>query len=100
VSDEFQLRKAQERAVQAAAAARQCAAPRMHSMALEAAYSKELFLTAPEAALAREKLYLAVNVVRKVRDHLESVVSNGKLASTELKQLTDTAERKKRFGII
>lgn len=49
---------------------------------------------------AREKLFLAVNIVGKVRDHLTAVVTNGKLAAAELKEIADTAERKKRFGII
>jgi hypothetical protein len=48
----------------------------------------------------REKLFLAINIVGKVRDHLTAVLSNGKLAAAELKALADTAERKKRFGII
>lgn len=99
MSDEFQLRKASERASQAAALLDNALLKETLDE-LEASYSKELFLTAPDATLARERLYLAVNVVRKVRDHLGAVVSNGKLAETELKQLTDTAERRKRFGII
>jgi hypothetical protein len=49
---------------------------------------------------AREKLFLAVNIVGKVRDHLAAVVTNGKLAAAELKQIADIAERKKRFGIL
>jgi hypothetical protein len=48
----------------------------------------------------REKLFLAINIVGKVRDHLTAVVSNGKLAAKEVKDLADTAERKKRFGIL
>jgi hypothetical protein len=35
-----------------------------------------------------------------VRDHLVAVLTNGKLAAAELKQIAETAERKKRFGII
>ena len=49
---------------------------------------------------AREKLFLAINVVGKVRDHLAAVVANGKLAQAELKELAQTAERRKRFGIL
>lgn len=48
---------------------------------------------------AREKLFLAINIVGKVRDHLTSIVTNGKLAQAELKELALTAERRKRFGI-
>ena len=48
----------------------------------------------------REKLLLAINIVGKVRDHLAAAVANGKLAQTELKELAQTAERRKRFGIL
>jgi hypothetical protein len=48
----------------------------------------------------REKLFLAINIVGKLRDHLASVVANGKLAQAELKELAQTAERRKRFGIL
>lgn len=67
---------------------------------LEREYTKALFLTRPEAAQSREALYLAVNVVRKVRDQLNSVLNDGALATSELKAIAETAERKKRFGII
>jgi hypothetical protein len=49
---------------------------------------------------AGEKLFLAVNIVGKVRDHLSAIVANGKLAQAELKELAQTAERKRRFGIV
>lgn len=52
----------------------------------------------------REKLFLAVNVLGKVRQQVETVISRGKMAAAELKQMADevarTAERKKRFGIV
>ena len=48
----------------------------------------------------REKLFLAINIVGKVRDHLTVVVTNGKLAQAELKELAQTAERRKRFGVL
>jgi hypothetical protein len=49
---------------------------------------------------SREKLFLAINIVGKVRDHLTAIVTNGKLAEVELRQLAETAERKRRFGIL
>ena len=49
---------------------------------------------------AREKLFLAINVVGRVRDHLIAIVTNGKLARAELKELVQVAERRKRFGIL
>lgn len=67
---------------------------------LEDAYGKAWRATMIEDVAAREKLFLAVNIVGKVRDHLTAAVTNGKLAQAELKELMRTAERKKRFGIL
>jgi hypothetical protein len=46
---------------------------------------------------ARERLWQAVNVLRKVKDHLAKLVADGKLAQREIEQLT---EKRKRFGIV
>ncbi len=67
---------------------------------LEEAYTLKWRSTLIHDAPAREKLFLAVNIVGKVRDHLAYAVTNGKLAQAELDQITRIAERKKRFGII
>lgn len=67
---------------------------------LEEAYTAAWRATTIDDVSGREKLFLAINVVGKVRDHLSKVVSNGKIAQAELKALAETAERKKRFGII
>lgn len=67
---------------------------------LEADYSAALFETKPQDQIAREKLYLAVNVVRKVRDHLSIAVANGKVAKAQIDQLSAESERKKLLGII
>ncbi len=67
---------------------------------LEDSYTNAWRSTTIEDVGAREKLFLAINVVGKVRDHLTSIVTNGKLAQAELRQLAETAERKKRFGIV
>jgi len=56
--------------------------------------------TAIDDMAGREKLFLAINIVGKVRDHLASVVANGKLAQAELKELAQAAERRRRFGIL
>lgn len=56
--------------------------------------------TKPEDQLAREKAFIAINIVGKVRDHMHAVIQNGKLAQAELNKLHADAERKKRFGII
>lgn len=67
---------------------------------LEEAYMTGWRRTTIEDVAGREKLFLAVNIVSKVRDHLGSVITNGKLAAAELKEIAETAERKKRFGIL
>jgi hypothetical protein len=46
---------------------------------------------------ARERLFQAVHILGKVRDHLAGVVANGKLAQCELDEL---ANRRKRFGVM
>jgi hypothetical protein len=46
---------------------------------------------------ARERLWQAVNILRKVKDHLAKIVADGRLAQREIDQL---AEKRKRFGII
>jgi len=67
---------------------------------LEKGYIAAWRATTVDDAAGREKLFLAINIVGKVRDHLAGVVANGKLARAELKELAETAERRKRFGII
>jgi len=67
---------------------------------LEQNYIAAWRATTIEDASGREKLFLAINIVGKVRDHLTATVANGKLAQAELKELAQTAERKRRFGIL
>src|SRR6201996_9793189 len=67
---------------------------------LEDSYSAAWRATAIDDVSGREKLFLAINIVGKVRDHLASLVANGKLAQAELNELARTAERRKRFGIL
>jgi hypothetical protein len=71
--------------------------------ALERSYLDAWRATHVDDTAAREKLFLAVNIVGKVRDQLAHVVADGTLAQRELKQLADeiarTAERKRRFGL-
>jgi hypothetical protein len=64
---------------------------------LEAAYTKAWRMTTIDDVSGREKLFLAINVVGKVRDHLISVMSNGTLATEELRRLAETAERARRW---
>lgn len=62
---------------------------------LEDSYTAAWRSTTIDDVSGREKLFLAINIVGKVRDHLQSVVGNGKLAQAELNELARTAERKK-----
>jgi hypothetical protein len=64
---------------------------------LEARYVEEWRITTFRDTDARERLYLAVNVLRKVRDHLAKIVADGKLAQREIDQLAE--KRKRGFGI-
>lgn len=68
--------------------------------ALEDGYTAAWRATGIDDAGAREKLFLAINIVGKVRDHLAAIVTDGKLAQAELKELAQTAERRRRFGIL
>jgi hypothetical protein len=67
---------------------------------LEENYTAAWRTTGIDDTGAREKLFLAINIVGKVRDHLAVIITNGKLAQAELKELAQTAERRKRFGIV
>jgi hypothetical protein len=67
---------------------------------LEDNYTAAWRATKIDDVAAREKLFLAINIVGKVRDHLAAMVANGKLAQAELKELAQVAERRKRFGIV
>ncbi len=67
---------------------------------LEDSYASAWRSTAIDDVQGREKLFLAINVVGKVRDHLNAILANGRLAQAELAELARTAERRKRFGIL
>ncbi len=67
---------------------------------LENSYTAAWRATKIDDVAAREKLFLAINIVGKVRDHLAAIVTDGKLAQVELKELAQVAERKRRFGLL
>lgn len=48
----------------------------------------------------RERLWQAVQIVGKVKTHLQSVVNDGKLAKAEVDHLRTMGERKKIFGVV
>jgi hypothetical protein len=65
---------------------------------LDRDYTKAWRETAARDTDARERLWQAVNIVGKVRDHLTMQVASGKLAQRQLDDLA--ANKPKRFGII
>jgi hypothetical protein len=99
MSDESRLDQAAARAVRAQELLENELLSEAFS-ALEENYTAAWRATTIDDASGREKLFLAINIVGKVRDHLAAVVANGKLAQAELKELAQVAERRKRFGIL
>ncbi len=67
---------------------------------LENTYTAAWRASTIEDVGGRERLFLAINIVGKVRDHLAAILANGKLAQAELKELAQVAERRRRFGIL
>lgn len=66
---------------------------------LEEAYIASWRTTDFDDVTAREKLFIAINVIGKVKEHLGRIAANGELAKAEIEELVRAAERKKRFGI-
>jgi hypothetical protein len=62
---------------------------------LEAAYTAAWRSTKIDDVAGREKLFLAINIVGKVQEHLTKTVMDGQLAAAELRQIAEAAERKK-----
>ncbi len=96
MADEIALNRAAERAARADALLRDELLQEAFAT-LDHDYVKAWRETAARDTDARERLWQAVQIVAKVRDHLANVVNNGKLAQRELAEL---AERRKRFGIV
>ncbi len=92
--DELALNKAIERAARAEALQRD----ELLTEALDALdrdYVAAWRATHARDTDARERLWQAVQVVAKVRDHLAHVVAGGRLAQRELDNLAAQAERDK-----
>jgi len=49
---------------------------------------------------AREKLFLAVNIIGKVRTHLKKVSDDGKLAEKDIAEIAKMGERRKVLGVV
>src|SRR5262249_10343154 len=66
---------------------------------LEQGYIDAWRATKTDGGPDRERLFLAVNVIGKVREHLHLLVSSGSIARIELERLYAETERKKKLGI-
>lgn len=62
---------------------------------LESAYVSAWRRTLVDDTAGREKLFLAINLVGKVRDHLTRAIVDGRFAEDELKSLALKRERKR-----
>ncbi len=67
---------------------------------LEAEYIAAWKATPLRDSDGRERVWQAVQIVGKIKDHIGAVLNDGKLAAAQLRELAETAERKKRFGIL
>ncbi len=87
MADEIKLRHALERAAQAEVLKRNELLQEAFAY-LEKRYIEEWAMSQFRDHEARERLWMAVNVNRKYKDHLQAVISNGVLAQAELNQLS------------
>ena len=62
---------------------------------LEESYIAAWRSTKIDDASSREKLFLAINVLGKVQQHLTTALNDGKIAEAELRDLAQAAERQK-----
>jgi hypothetical protein len=62
---------------------------------LKKLYTESLFNTGAKETETREKLWLAVNVLGKVEQHIQQVLDTGKLAKKQLEDFRKQEESKK-----
>lgn len=96
MTDEFNLHRDKDRGARAETLLRNELLMEAFA-ALDAEYVKAWRLTHINDVNARERLFQAVQIVGKVKDHLARVVNNGKLAQRELDELE---AKQKRSGLI
>lgn len=65
---------------------------------LEASYLAAWRNSHVNATTDREKLFLAVNIIGKVKENLQAVIANGKVAEADLKMLTEREAHRKRHA--
>ena len=96
--DEIALHKAAARAQQAKALLEDPLLKEAFTT-LERSYIDEWRSTDPADMDRRERLFLAVNQVERVKSNLAAVISDGTLAAKELERLYAEQDRKKKLGI-
>lgn len=93
--DEFKLRLDEARARKAEALLKDDLLAEAFT-SLEAAYIGAWRATHVLDDKGREKLFIAVNVIGKVKDHLNRVLADGKLAQADLAELAKQSQPRKR----
>jgi hypothetical protein len=93
--DEFALRRDMATAAQVQAALDGPIAAAFD--ALKATYHEAWEASGPRDDDGRKALWQAVQIVGKVRSHLDAIVANGRLAERQIAEIT---ARPKRFGIV
>lgn len=96
MSDEIKLHAAMARQARAEALMRDELLVEAFT-ALETAYFEGWKNSPARDTDGRERLWQAFQIVRKVHDHLQAAITDGKIASAEVEQI---AGRKKIFGVI
>lgn len=67
---------------------------------LEAAYAAAWKDSEPRDTEGRERLWQAVQIVGKVKNHLSKVANDGVVARKEIDQIARLGERRKLFGVV
>jgi hypothetical protein len=96
MTDELKLHRDKDRGARAEALLRNDLLIEAFAM-LDAEYVRAWRMTHINDVNARERLFQAVQIVAKIKDHLGKVLNNGKLAQRELDEIE---AKRKRFGII
>ena len=102
MTDEFKLRKETEIAARAQALLNDELLAECFDR-LKRIYIEEWQTTGVRDNEAREKLYIAVNVVGKVRDHLNLLVRGGNIAQKQLDELEGRSkleQMRRKFSVV
>ena len=100
--DEVDLRRDTERALRAQALMDDETLKEAFAK-LETAYIEEWRTTGARDNDARERLWIAINVVGKVREHLGRLVAGGKIAQKQLDELENRSkleQMRRKFSVV